>query len=151
RASASPAPKRADSPRSRTFGLSPRTSEGCVMNSLVTRCGLLTLAAVLLQGAASAQQASPAVASAWVAIPGMEALPVLQRAQDVGAAAPDQVLDIAVSLPYARPAEAQAFVDDVSNPASPHYRRFISPAEVGAAFGVPLASVSRIVQHLRAA
>ena len=43
----------------------------------------------------------------------------------------------------------QSFVDQVSNPASPSYRRFLSPEEVGAQFGASPADVKATVDFLR--
>jgi subtilase family serine protease len=76
-------------------------------------------------------------------------LPVLTRATDVGPASGDTVLTIAVSMPYARPQEMQAFVDDVSNPRSPNWRHFISPEEIGARYGIPQEQVERVADYLR--
>ncbi len=81
-------------------------------------------------------------------IAGMELVPALQRAHDVGAADPSQLLDITVSLPYAHPAEMQAFVDSVSDPKSPNYRHFLSPEEIGEQFGAPRANVDAVANWL---
>ena len=120
------------------------------MSSFTTRFSLI--AALSLCGTSAAftfpEQSAARPAAAFTPIAGMEVLPALARAQDVGAAPANQELQIAVSLPFARPAEAQAFVDSVSNPQSPNYRQFISPAEVGARFGLPQSSVDAVAQYL---
>jgi len=84
----------------------------------------------------------------FVPIAGMELVPARDRAQDVGPAPAEQVLSIAVSLPYAQPEAMQAFVDAVSDPRSASYRRFITSAEVGARFGLPESASQSIAQYL---
>ena len=78
---------------------------------------LLVLAFGSLAGRSEASSSSVTAAQDMRALP-IELLPVLSRAQDTGPANPAQVLNIAVSLPYAHPAEMQAFVDAVSDPSS---------------------------------
>jgi subtilase family serine protease len=101
---------------------------------------LFTSAVVALQ---------PQGPDSFAPVSGMELLPVLQRAQDVGPAPADKHLSLAVSLPFARPAEAQAFVDAVSDPSSPQYRQFLSPEQVGERFGLPQGRVDEVAQYLR--
>jgi subtilase family serine protease len=84
----------------------------------------------------------------FVPIAGMELLAARDRAQDVGPAPAEQVLSIAVSLPFAQPDAMQAFVDAVSDPHSPQYRQFVTPAEVGARFGLPESASQGIAQYL---
>jgi subtilase family serine protease len=76
-------------------------------------------------------------------------LPVLSRAIDVGPASAERALTVAISMPFARPQEMEAFVDDVSNPRSPRWRQFIAPDEVGARFGIPQGQVDLIADYLR--
>jgi len=59
------------------------------------------------------------------------------------------VLHLAISLNYRDPAGAQKFVDSVSDPRSPSYRHFISPAEVGRRFGLAPAEVSKVTAYLK--
>ena len=77
-------------------------------------------------------------------------LRVLARAKDEGPPARDATVALSVSLPVARPAELQAYVDAVSDPASPLYRRFLSPEEVGARFGLGEDRVAAVAAHLSA-
>ncbi len=77
-------------------------------------------------------------------------LSVLARARDDGPAARDTTVALSVSLPVAKPAELQAYVDAAGNPASPLYRRFLSPEEVGARFGLPEERVAALANHLSA-
>jgi subtilase family serine protease len=79
---------------------------------------------------------------------GMHLLPALQRANESGAANPDGVLGITVSLPFARPAAIQAYADSVSDPKSPMYRRFLTPTQVGERFGLPQARVDAVADYL---
>jgi subtilase family serine protease len=60
-----------------------------------------------------------------------EPLRVLARAKDDGPVAGDASVALSVSLPVAKPAELQAYVDAVSDPRSPTYRRFLAPDETG--------------------
>ncbi len=114
-----------------------------------SRLVVFSFAAALCSSVAlAAENPAPAPGAAVVAIDGMEPLPVLSRATDVGPADPSQSLVVAVSLPFAKPAEMQQFVDDVSNPQSPHYRQFIGPDEIGERFGLPLARVQQIADYL---
>src|SRR5438477_7604894 len=108
---------------------------------------LIALPAALLLGASSPAGRAPSspLSVAEVApVPGMDVLPVLQRAQDIGAADGSQLLTLAVSMPFAHPEEMQAFVDGVSNPHSPTYRQFITPEEVGERFGLPTSQVQQV-------
>ena len=113
-----------------------------------SRWMLSALSVALLAGAAAAANPPQVGVGALTPVKDMELLPVLQRAKDVGPADATQMLDVAVSLPFAQPAAAQAFADAVSNPNSPDYRQFISPEDVGARFGQPLARVQQIVDYL---
>src|SRR5438067_503096 len=113
---------------------------------------LIALPAALLLGASSPTERAPSFGTpAEVApVPGMDVLPVLQRAQDIGAADGSQLLTLAVSMPFAHPEEMQAFVDGVSNPHSPTYRQFITPEEVGERFGLPTSQVQQVADYLQA-
>ena len=91
---------------------------------------------------AQAQQAQP---SAPI---GMQLLPALQRADDIGPANRERVLDLAVSMPFAKPEAMQRFIDSVSNPSSPDYRHFITPDEVGERFGLPIDRVEQVADYL---
>ena len=74
---------------------------------------------------------------------------VVSRSQDLGHSNPDQVLSMAVSLPYRDAAGVQAFVDGVSDPSSPTYRQFLTPEEVGARFGLTEKDVQSVVDFLK--
>src|SRR5213594_1398219 len=118
------------------------------MNSTFVRASWLALLPALLPGATLPQQPNPSRAEASSPI-GMQIVPALQRATDVGPASPPRVLDLCVSMPFARPEAMQAFVDSVSNPSSPEYRNFITPEEVGARFGLAVEQVNQVADYLR--
>jgi len=88
-------------------------------------CRNLVAALPILLASTSAALAlqSPADRGASFApVAGMELLPALARAKDVGPAPAEHLLRIAVSLPSGRPEALQVFVDVVSNPHSARYR-----------------------------
>jgi subtilase family serine protease len=58
------------------------------------------------------------------------------------------VIHIAVGIPYRNQSQIQAFVDSVSNPASPNYRHFITPDEVGRRFGIAASQVKQVQDYL---
>lgn len=76
---------------------------------------------------------------------------VVARSTDLGHASPDRVLHVTVSLPFGDPAGVAAFVDSVSNPASPNYHQFLTPEQVGARFGLTVNQVQSVVDHLKSA
>src|SRR6185312_7534996 len=63
------------------------------------------------------------------------------RSQLLGHKSPTDVLHINVALPPADAAGLQAFANSVSDPKSPIYRQFITPAQIGQRFGQPTAVV----------
>jgi subtilase family serine protease len=119
-----------------------------VMKSELIQSSLLALLSAPVLGAAMPVEGGSASAAQVVATQ-VTPLEVLSRATDAGPASGERALTVAVSMPFARPAEAQAFVDDVSNPHSPNYRHFITPDEVGARFGIEQDQVNRIADYMR--
>lgn len=77
-----------------------------------------------------------------------EPLRVLSRARDIGAPERNDRVAVSVSLEPAKPAELQAFVDRVSDPASPSYRRYLAPEEVGSRFGMAEGRIAAVAEHL---
>ena len=67
----------------------------------------------------------------------------------LGHADPAQTLHLAVSLPFADPSGMQAYVDSVSDPRNPNYHNWLTPAEVGARFGVDQSQLDSVVNYLR--
>jgi len=60
----------------------------------------------------------------------------------------NRILHLAISLPYGDPIGIQDFVDRVSDPIDPSYRKYLSPEQVGARFGVSQDRVNRVSQFL---
>ena len=58
------------------------------------------------------------------------------------------VIHIAIGIPYRDQAQIQAFDDSVSSPASPNYRHFITPDEVGWRFGLAPSQVHQVADYL---
>jgi subtilase family serine protease len=76
-------------------------------------------------------------------------LPSLSGAKVTGAPPSSTVIPFEISLAPRSPAALQAFCDSVSNPASPNYRKFITPGQVGSQFGATSANVLAVVNYLR--
>ncbi len=113
----------------------------------------LPVTAALLIGAAASMFGLAAGAFAEqpvqrVALP-MQVPDVVARSQDLGRSDPKQILHVTVSLPYADPVGMAAFVDSVSDPASPNYQHFLTPEQVGARFGVSDKQVQSVVDYLK--
>ncbi len=74
---------------------------------------------------------------------------VVGRSQLVGHADPNQVLHVNVCLQPPNMAALQTFVDMVSDPTSPNYRQFLTPAQIGSKFGQPTSVVAAVVSYLK--
>ncbi len=74
--------------------------------------------------------------------------PAVGRSVLVGKIDPSVTMHVSVAIPPANAAALQAFVDDVNNPHSPNYLRFLTPAEVGSRFGQSAANVQKVVSYL---
>ncbi|HWD40062.1 MAG TPA: protease pro-enzyme activation domain-containing protein [Fimbriimonas sp.] len=79
----------------------------------------------------------------------MALVPAISHSTRLGPIPASQILHINVCLSEAKPGALQAFVDDVSNPLSAHYREFLSPADIGAKFGQPLSVVGKVATYLK--
>src|SRR5689334_3104128 len=86
--------------------------------------------------------------SAQTAEIGMKPFPAISNSVRLRHTDPNQVLNIAISLPYADPDGMQQFVDRVSDPKSPDYRHFLTPEQVGEFFGQPTAKVQAVANYL---
>lgn len=131
-------------------------SEAKAVSRAATASSLALLLAVA--GTASAQvssrtvkapKAQPAASVAFVNVAGLDTLSVVGRSTFVSHKASTDVLNITVSLPPLNAASLSTFVEQVSNPASPTYRQFLTPAEVGAKFGQTTATVQKVVDYLK--
>lgn len=76
---------------------------------------------------------------------------IVGRSFDLGHSDPDRTLHLAVSLPYGNPGAIEAYVDSISDPASPNYLNFLTPEEVGERFGLADNDVQSVVDFLKAA
>ncbi len=74
---------------------------------------------------------------------------ILKNATLKSHALASQKLHVTVCMKFPNQAAVQAFVDSVSDPASPNYRNFVTPAEFGARFGQSPANVKQMVDFLK--
>jgi len=108
--------------------------------------GISAAASLFISQTANAQKATdPVLQTAEI---GVKPLPALDKAVRLRHSDPNQVLNLAISLPYADPEGIQEFVDRVSNPKSPDYRHFLTPEQVGEFFGLPIAKVRQVANYL---
>jgi len=61
---------------------------------------------------------------------------------------PNEKLDFSVALVVPRATELRRYARDVTDPASPRYRRYLSASAAGRRFGLPRASIAHLVQRL---
>jgi hypothetical protein len=80
---------------------------------------------------------------------GMTYPKAMASAQQVGRMLASQHLNISVSLNYRDPDGMKQFVDSVSDPHSPNYRHFITPAQVGQRFGPTPATIESVKSYLK--
>ncbi len=104
------------------------------------------LAALL--GAAALSEAGQGPGKQMVQF-GVEVPSVVSRSANLGHAQPTQLLHLSIRLPYGDVEGMKQFVDDVSNPRSVNYRKFITPEQVGERFGLPVAAVNSVVGYLK--
>src|SRR5690349_6817189 len=72
------------------------------------------------------------------------------RAATLGPLNPQRTLRVILSLKFAHPNEAQAYADAVSDPKSPLYRHYLTPAEIAERFGPSVGDYAKVVAYLRA-
>jgi len=90
----------------------------------------------------------PAAQAALKTLPG-HVPAVVARLQPASAASPTNELRLAIGLPLADPAGVQAFLAQVYDPSSPHYRHFLTPAEFSARFGPTEQDYARVQEFAR--
>lgn len=90
-----------------------------------------------------------AFAQSRAVLPDIEVPSVVQRSTYLGHVDPNMQLHVTVSLPFGNQGAAEAFADSVSDPASPNYRNFITPREVGQQFGLSDTQVQGVVDYLK--
>ncbi len=99
---------------------------------------------------AAIAQSAPAQGAPQMAKLAVEAPHALAHAMLLRHTSPNQLLHVAIGLPFADPAGAEAFAESVNDPKSPNYHHFISPEEVGARFGQPLDQIQKVARYLAA-
>ncbi len=101
---------------------------------------------VLLLASIAAVATSQAAGRVQLAGSGLTILP---ESKTIGTIDPARVLNITIGLRPRHPLELKAFCDAVSNPASPSYRQFMTPGQVGEAFGASASDVDNVVSFLK--
>ncbi|HWA83778.1 MAG TPA: protease pro-enzyme activation domain-containing protein, partial [Fimbriimonadaceae bacterium] len=100
-------------------------------------------ASLLLVQSALAQGLAAQSANLDVQVPN-----VIRQSVRLGHTDPNRTLHVSLSLPVANQSGLESFVDSVSNPKSPNYRKFITPEEIGVDFGLPLSAVNGVRDYL---
>jgi kumamolisin len=100
----------------------------------------LSLAAVLALGAAEPAQAAPTAVKTF-----------LQPAvKDLGVASPTDMKTLTIGLAVRNAAALETLIESLTNPASPSFRQFLTPASFAAQFGQTPGSVAQVVAFLQA-
>jgi subtilase family serine protease len=73
----------------------------------------------------------------------------LAKATLVSPVAPSTVLHLSFCLQEAKPGALKAYVDDISNPFSPHFHHYLTPAQIGVKFGPSPATVNNVINYLK--
>jgi subtilase family serine protease len=81
-------------------------------------------------------------------VPGSK-LAAVEQATAVGKPAATQVMHLSIAMKPRFANELASLADAVSDPASPLYRRFLTPKEIGERFGASQAEVNRVVAYLK--
>jgi subtilase family serine protease len=100
----------------------------------------LTMAALLTQSALG--QGTKQTVSLGIPVP-----PAVRLSTMTGHTDPSKMLHMSVSLPFGDADGMQQYVDDVSNPASPHYREYLTPDQVGERYGLPYNQVQAVAGY----
>jgi kumamolisin len=72
------------------------------------------------------------------------------RALQIGHVAANTSLDIIVALNFSHPEAIEAYNAELNDPASPNFRQFLTPKEIGERFGPAQADYDAVVAHLQA-
>lgn len=78
----------------------------------------------------------------------VDSVPLARAAAEIGRAPGGERLDVVLALAH-RSAELERFAYDVSNPASPNYRRYLKPRQISRRFGADAATKRKVVRYLR--
>jgi subtilase family serine protease len=79
-----------------------------------------------------------------------QTLPVLNSAQFVGSAARHRVLKLVIGLQLQNRADLDALLVELYDPASPNYRRFLTPPQFAQRFAPPHRQYQQVMRYLRA-
>jgi len=74
----------------------------------------------------------------------------LEKANIQGRASASQPVEFEVYMPAQHGAELDQLLKDLQNPASPHYRQWLTPAEYSARFAPDQALIQKITKELNA-
>jgi subtilase family serine protease len=111
---------------------------------LARKAGLLSLAIAMAFGATAAAQAAE-VMTHHVRDAVSQGV-----AKEAGRLPANQLMSLDIVLPVRDQAGLDAFVAAVSNPSSPSYHRYLTPAQFTAEFGPPQADYDTVVKYLSA-
>ncbi|HWD37912.1 MAG TPA: protease pro-enzyme activation domain-containing protein [Fimbriimonas sp.] len=73
---------------------------------------------------------------------------VIQRSTLVGPLPSSTVLHLAITMPPSDSTAFQNYVNQLSDPTSPNYRKFLTPAQVGSMFGQAVGNVKMLTSYL---
>src|SRR5215218_2917149 len=108
------------------------------------RAKAVPLALLLLCGCASVQAPAPAPTDApAIAVPAPTGNPT-----EIGPTANSENIHFSVSLRLPPGRDLDAYMAGLTDPRSPYFRRYLTPAEFGERFGVSQQSVNRVVRWL---
>jgi subtilase family serine protease len=82
-------------------------------------------------------------------VPNQRLLEALQHSNKVGHAGSSSALHISVSFFPTSASALQAYADAVSDPTSPKYRHFLTPAQIGQKFGQPSSKIAETLTYLK--
>jgi pseudomonalisin len=119
-----------------------------VAASLTGLAALLALA-VIMPGSASAAPTTDPADTPLVQVPAM--LGGLSHATYLLAAPAAEMLTLGIAVTGADPSGEAAMAAAQSNPSSPYYHRYLTPAQFAASYGVPAAQENAIVSWLHTA
>src|SRR5215471_1046478 len=76
-------------------------------------------------------------------------LPVTAKSQLVGPVPASQTLNLAIALPLRNQDELRTLLEQLYDPASPHYRRFLTPEQFAERFGPTKEDYATIIEFAK--
>lgn len=119
------------------------SSDHCISSIKIKHYLLATATALGLVAASQGQTPQPEYRPLPMTVP-FSAF----TAAPLGHMAAANRLSISISMDYRDPAGMQDFVDSVSDPTSPNYRKFLTPAEIGKRFGPTPETIEKVKSFL---